>query len=190
MPSPFRSPRVRCGRWTSSPLGGTRETHLTREDRSVAGPYGELSSQAASRGGGRMRHDAVAVGPSGGPAGPPGSPGSPMRDAPGASVRSASSAGRFPARRGGLDLLRALVVVGLVLFHTAVIFGAGDFPVKAAAENRVATGFLAFGATWGMPLLFVIAGMGIWYSLRSRSVAAFARERLRRLGVPLVVGVL
>src|SRR5262245_13553291 len=137
-----------------------------------------------------MRHDAIAVGPSGGPAGPPGSPGSPMRDTPGSSVRSASSAGRFPARRGELDLLRALVVVGLVLFHTAVIFGAGDFPVKAAAENRVATGFLAFGATWGMPLLFVIAGMGIWYSLRSRSAAAFARERLRRLGVPLVVGVL
>ena len=48
-------------------------------------------------------------------------------------------------RRGELDALRALVVVGLVLFHTAVIFGAGEFPVKAAAENRVATVLLAFG---------------------------------------------
>jgi glucan biosynthesis protein C len=93
-----------------------------------------------------------------------------------------------PGRRGELDLLRALVVVGLVFFHTAVIFGAGEFPVKAAAENRVATVFLAFGATWGMPLLFVISGMGIWYSLRSRSAAAFARERLRRLLVPLLIG--
>src|SRR5919204_3009487 len=93
-----------------------------------------------------------------------------------------------PARRGELDVLRALVVVGLVFFHSAVIFGPGDFPVKAAAENRVATVFLAFGATWGMPLLFVISGMGAWYSLRSRGAAAFARERLRRLGVPLLVG--
>jgi DDE superfamily endonuclease len=25
--------------------------------------------------------------------------------------------------------------------------------------------FLGFGAAWGMPLLFLIAGMGIWYSL-------------------------
>jgi glucan biosynthesis protein C len=93
-------------------------------------------------------------------------------------------------RRDELDLLRALVVVGLVFFHSAVIFGAGEFPVKAAAENRVAAVFLGFGATWGMPLLFLIAGMGIWYSLQSRSPAAFARERLWRLGVPLLVGLL
>jgi surface polysaccharide O-acyltransferase-like enzyme len=95
-----------------------------------------------------------------------------------------------PTRRDELDLLRALVVVGLVFFHTAVIFGAGEFPLKAATENRVATVFLGFGAAWGMPLLFLISGMGIWYSLRSRSPAGFARERLRRLGVPLLVGLL
>jgi len=93
-------------------------------------------------------------------------------------------------RRGDLDLLRALVVVGLVFFHTAVIFGAGEFPVKARSMNRAATVVLAFGAVWGMPLLFLISGMGAWYSLRSRSPAAFARERLRRLGVPLLVGLL
>jgi glucans biosynthesis protein C len=93
-------------------------------------------------------------------------------------------------RRGELDLLRALVVVGLVFFHSAVIFGPGEFPVKAEAEYPVAAVFLAFGATWGMPLLFMISGMGAWYSLGSRSTAAFARERLRRLGVPLLVGLL
>ena len=97
---------------------------------------------------------------------------------------------RPPTRQGELDLLRALVVVGLVFFHTAVIFGAGEFPVKAAAQDRLATVFLAFGATWGMPLLFLVAGMGAWYSLGSRSATAFARERLRRLGVPLLVGLL
>jgi glucans biosynthesis protein C len=95
-----------------------------------------------------------------------------------------------PARRGELDALRALVVVGLVFFHTAVIFGAGEFPVKAGAENRAVTVLLAFGATWGMPLLFLISGMGVRYSLRSRDAGAFARERLRRLGVPLLVGLL
>jgi hypothetical protein len=48
------------------------------------------------------------------------------------------------------------VVVGLVFFHTAVIFGAGEFPVKADAENHGVTVVLAFGATWGMLLLFFI----------------------------------
>jgi hypothetical protein len=95
-----------------------------------------------------------------------------------------------PARRGELDALRALVVVGLVFFHSAVIFGPGEFPVKADTEHLSATVFLAFGATWGMPLLFVISGMGVWYSLRSRTATAFVGERLRRLGVPLLVGLL
>jgi peptidoglycan/LPS O-acetylase OafA/YrhL len=95
-----------------------------------------------------------------------------------------------PGRRADLDVLRALVVVGLVFFHSAVIFGPGEFPVKAGAEYPLAAVFLAFGATWGMPLLFVISGMGIWYSLRSRGAAGFVGERLRRLGVPLLVGLL
>jgi hypothetical protein len=38
-------------------------------------------------------------------------------------------------RTGELDLLRALVVVGLVFFHTAVIFAAGEFPVKAGRRT-------------------------------------------------------
>jgi peptidoglycan/LPS O-acetylase OafA/YrhL len=102
--------------------------------------------------------------------------------------RQGAAAG--PGRRADLDVLRALVVVGLVFFHSAVIFGPGEFPVKAGAEYPLAAVFLAFGATWGMPLLFVISGMGIWYSLRSRSAAGFVGERLRRLGVPLLVGLL
>jgi hypothetical protein len=62
--------------------------------------------------------------------------------------------------------------------------------VKAAVENRALTVLLAFGATWGMPLLFVIAGMGSWHSLGSWGPGGFARERLRRLGVPLLTGLL
>ena len=102
--------------------------------------------------------------------------------------QGAPAGDRAPERRGELDALRALVVVGLVVFHTAVIFGAGEFPVKAAVENRALTVLVAFGATWGIPLLFAIAGIGVWHSLGSRGPAGFARERLRRLGVPLLTG--
>jgi glucans biosynthesis protein C len=124
-----------------------------------------------------MRNDAIVAGPG-------------ERAAWVAPAGSAGHAEQLPPRRGELDLLRALVVVGLVFFHSAVIFGPGEFPVKAAAENPAATVFIAFGATWGMPLLFVVSGMGIWYSLRSRGAGAFARERLRRLLIPLVTGLL
>jgi fucose 4-O-acetylase-like acetyltransferase len=39
-----------------------------------------------------------------------------------------------------------------------------------------------------MPLLFLVSGMGVRYSIRARSAAAFARERLARLAVPFLTG--
>ena len=95
-----------------------------------------------------------------------------------------------PTRRDELDRLRALVVVGLVFFPTAVIFGADEFPIKAPHGEPGDNGVPRLWAAWGMPLLFLISGMGSWCSLGSRSAAAVVRERLRRLGVPLLVGLL
>ncbi|MGW8380659.1 acyltransferase [Streptomyces sp. ODS28] len=90
-------------------------------------------------------------------------------------------------RRGELDALRILVVAGLVLFHSSLVFDAeNDFYVKNA-ETTTVTGITAgFGVVWAMPLLFLVGGLGAWYSLRRRGTAGFVRERLLRLGVPLV----
>jgi peptidoglycan/LPS O-acetylase OafA/YrhL len=95
-----------------------------------------------------------------------------------------------PERRRDLDLMRMCVVVGLVFFHSARIFDSGDFYVKNEPTSDLVSAAVSFAATWGMPLLFVIAGMGIWYSLGSRTMTAFSWERVRRLLVPLVFGVL
>ncbi|MDH3249418.1 MAG: acyltransferase [Acidimicrobiia bacterium] len=96
---------------------------------------------------------------------------------------------RSSERRRDLDLLRMLVVVGLVFFHSARVFDTGSFYVKNDPTSEAVTIALFFMALWGMPLLFVIAGTGMWYSLRSRSAGQFARERVRRLLVPLIFGV-
>jgi len=99
-----------------------------------------------------------------------------------------------PARRREMDLMGMLIVVGLVFFHSAQIFAYTDFYVKNEPPNitsvsqLVSTILIAFAGLWGMPLLFLIAGLAIWYSLRKRTVGQFALERTRRLVVPLVVG--
>ena len=107
-------------------------------------------------------------------------------------VSFANSAGRADAvteaaRRPEVDVMRALVVAGLVVFHSAVVVAAGaSWFVK---DPRPAIGFTVFslwGSLWGMPLLFLVSGMGVRYAMRTRSAAAFARERLARLGIPLV----
>ena len=43
---------------------------------------------------------------------------------------------------------------------------------------------------WRIPILFVISGMGTYYALGKRSRKQFSRERLRRLGFPLLIGML
>lgn len=101
--------------------------------------------------------------------------------------RAEVPAGR--SRRSELDLLRALVVVGLVFFHSARVFDSGAFYVKNDPPSELVDAVIAFASVWGMPLLFVIAGVGIWYSLGTRTTGSLARERVGRLLVPLVFGV-
>ena len=96
----------------------------------------------------------------------------------------------MPERRRDLDMMRALVVLGLIFFHTARIFDFGDFYVKNDPPSILISIIVIFVSMWGMPLLFLISGIGVWYSLRSRSPGAFFRERFLRLFVPLVFGTL
>jgi glucan biosynthesis protein C len=93
------------------------------------------------------------------------------------------------ARRPELDVMRALVVAGLVVFHSAVVFAAGtSWFVKDPRPAIGFTVFLLWGSLWGMPLLFVVSGMGVHHAMRTRSAGAFTRERLARLGVPFLTG--
>ena len=85
--------------------------------------------------------------------------------------------------------MRAFVVAGLVVFHSAVVFAAGmSWFVNDPRPSAGFTVFLLWGSLWGMPLLFLVSGMAARYAMRTRSAAAFARERLARLGVPFMFG--
>ncbi|KOU69220.1 membrane protein [Streptomyces sp. MMG1533] len=101
--------------------------------------------------------------------------------------------GQPPAvrRRVELDMLRALVVLGLVFFHSALVFSPDDdFYVKNRETTDVVTVVAGLGVVWAMPLLFLVAGLGARHSLRRRGPGGFVRERLLRLGVPLVFATL
>ncbi|QGN47401.1 acyltransferase family protein [Micromonospora sp. WMMD558] len=91
-------------------------------------------------------------------------------------------------RRPELDALRVLVVVGLVFFHSALVFDARDDYYVKNPETTEATMIAAgFAVVWAMPMLLLIAGFGAWHSLHRRSPGGFAVERLLRLGVPLLI---
>jgi hypothetical protein len=92
-------------------------------------------------------------------------------------------------RRGELDVMGMVVVVGLVFFHSAQIFSGGDFYVTNESSSIAALVLVAFASMWGMPLMFLIAGIAIWHSLRKRSVGEFVRERIQGLLIPFIVSV-
>jgi hypothetical protein len=54
-------------------------------------------------------------------------------------------------------------VVGLVFFHSALVFDArDDFYVKNPETTGVTTVLSGFGVLWAMPALFLVAGLGSW----------------------------
>ncbi|SFB96278.1 acyltransferase family protein [Streptomyces aidingensis] len=96
-----------------------------------------------------------------------------------------------PERRSELDALRALVVIGLVFFHSALVFDSrDDFYIKNDTTTDATMIAAGLAVVWAMPLLFLIAGVGSRHSLRRRGPRGFAAGRLRRLGVPLLFALL
>jgi glucans biosynthesis protein C len=90
-----------------------------------------------------------------------------------------------------LDWIRVLAMFCIFLFHNARFFDSfSDWHVKNATTNLAASSLIAFLSQWIMPLFFLIAGAGVYYSLKSRQPGPFIRERCLRLLVPLIFGML
>lgn len=96
--------------------------------------------------------------------------------------------GNASARRYGFDWLRVLVILLLFPFHTARVFDVWEpFYVKGAV-NGFSTWFVSALGYWIMPLLFVIAGYSAFTALQKRTARQYMKERLLRLLVPLLFG--
>ncbi len=93
-------------------------------------------------------------------------------------------------RRHDIDNLRNLLVLLLLPFHTTRLFDAEPWHVKDPGGSFAADLLIMLMNQWHMPALFLLAGMSACYALESRGPGVFARERGRRLLVPLVFGML
>ena len=87
-----------------------------------------------------------------------------------------------------IDGLKAIVVVGIALFHSALVFAPGTWIVNNSARSFLLGVFAGFTFQWGIALLFLLSGAASWFGLRSRSAVQFAQSRIVRLGLPLLAG--
>ncbi|WP_066305002.1 acyltransferase family protein [Bacillus sp. FJAT-29814] len=94
-------------------------------------------------------------------------------------------------RRFDIDWLRNLGILLLFPFHSARVFDYWDpFYVKSAELSWGLSWFIAVTSYWFMPLLFWLAGSASWYALERRSNRQYMKDRVNRLLIPLIVGVL
>lgn len=91
-----------------------------------------------------------------------------------------------------VDHLRAALVILVVLHHLAVVYGEGlsfwyvDPPKTPSLSGLVLVVFTLFNQAWFMGTFFLLAGYFTPGSIDRKGVGFFLKDRLIRLGIPLI----
>ncbi len=89
-------------------------------------------------------------------------------------------------REYGLDWLRVSAFSLLILYHSGMAYVSWPWTLKDTQHSQVLEMVMLFLNRWRLPLIFLISGAGVSFSLRRRSLVQFAGERLRRLLIPFL----
>ncbi len=89
-----------------------------------------------------------------------------------------------------LDWLRVLVVLGITQFHVSMIFVTFPWWISNDQQNLVPQTVMLVLNQFQMPLLFLVAGVAVWFSLGRRTGVEYLIERVKRLLVPVIFGML
>lgn len=99
--------------------------------------------------------------------------------------------GKDTFRRYDIDNLRNLTILLLFPVHTFMVWN--DFGSRFyvwAGESRLLSTLIVLVNPWFMPVLFVLAGISARYALEKRTTREFVRERIRKLFIPFVGGMI
>lgn len=103
---------------------------------------------------------------------------------------STSTSPSIPARYDFLDWLRVVAIFLLLFFHTGMLFVGWGWHITNDDTMPWLQIPMDIAHRLRMPLLFVIAGAGMWYALQRRGLGTFTKERAMRLLLPLAAGML
>jgi peptidoglycan/LPS O-acetylase OafA/YrhL len=96
-------------------------------------------------------------------------------------------------RNAGLDALRAAIVLLVVFHHTAITYGANglwyyrEVMPDGSPSSKLLTLMCSVDQAFFMGLLFLLAGYFLPGSLARHGMLGYVKERLVRLGIPILV---
>jgi glucans biosynthesis protein C len=93
-------------------------------------------------------------------------------------------------RRYDIDALRVGAVLVGLLYHSGRAFDTEAWHIKNAVSSQWFDLMGDVLTPWRMPLLMLLAGAGTYFALGFRSGGQYTAERLRRLLVPFIFGML
>ncbi len=94
------------------------------------------------------------------------------------------------ARQYYLDWIRVITIVCVFFFHCGRFFDSEDWSVKNGTTSATADLLIFFMVQWMMPIFFFISGASTFFALKSKTGGKFLNDRVKRILVPLVFGIL
>lgn len=91
-------------------------------------------------------------------------------------------------RRYDLDNLRVIAFGLLIFYHVGMVFVPWPNHIKDTNTYEGLVFPMLFLNQWRLSILFVISGMGTYFALSKRNGVQLAKERLKRLLIPLLFG--
>ncbi|MFN8536415.1 MAG: acyltransferase [Thermomicrobiales bacterium] len=110
-----------------------------------------------------------------------------------AATPSASAVGATDTRRlAFIDNMRILMIIMVIAHHAGQPYGptGGFWPINDARHAPLLGPFFTVNASFGMGLFFLISAAFLPASYDRKGPRAFLRDRLRRIGLPFLIGTL
>jgi len=94
------------------------------------------------------------------------------------------------SRNHYIDNLRSFAILAVFLFHVLRVYSMWETFYIHGEELLIPSIFEAVMSFVLMPLLFVLAGISSRYALKKRTAGEYAKERVNKLLVPFIFGIL
>ena len=94
-------------------------------------------------------------------------------------------------RKYFIDNLRTAAILLLFIHHSFWIYNSTDTVYYINSTGNVFLSLVVITQIpWFMPLMFVLAGISTVYALQKRTVSQYLKERVEKLLIPLISGIL